>query len=112
MTVSMPTTTDEVITKPAINLEFVVANEDQLEKPYKIVIQNDDVTPMEFVVLILMTIFELAQEQAMVVMETAHTTGRALVTVLPYKEAQGKVYTAQSIARDASYPLTFYLEPA
>lgn len=113
MTVHIPmTTTDEVITKPAIGLELIVASDEELEKPYNVVIQNDDVTPMDFVVIVLMTIFELTLDRSQDVMLVAHNAGRALVTVLPLGDARERVYTAQSMARDAGYPLSFYLEPA
>ena len=106
-----PMTLPEVATRPRIDLELVVASDAELEKPYRVIIQNDDVTPMEFVVVVLMTIFQLTTDQATDVMFTAHQRGRALVKVFPYHEAQERVYTAQSLARETGYPLTFYLEP-
>jgi ATP-dependent Clp protease adaptor protein ClpS len=100
----------ETITMPKVGTEFVVANDEQLEKPYKVIIENDDVTPMEFVVLVLMVIFALDSQRAEQVMLTAHQEGRALVTTLPYEDARQRVYAAQSSARDAGFPLSFYLE--
>lgn len=111
MPVEMPTQTPETITRPTIDLELVVVGDEELEKPFRVIIQNDDVTPMEFVVAVLVTIFERSVDQAYEVMLDAHYNGRALVMVLPLKEAQDRVYAAQSVARDAGYPLSFYLEP-
>ncbi len=105
------TTTPDTVTKPRIDTDFVVANDEELERPYRVIIENDDVTPMDFVVLVLTVIFELNSQQATQVMLTAHIEGRALVTVLPYEDARQRVYSAQSSARDAGYPLSFYLEP-
>ena len=102
-TVTTPKTTTDV--------EFVVAGDEELERPYRVIIQNDDVTPMEFVVLVLLTIFELSAEGAEVVMLEAHHTGHAYVVTLPFEEAQQRVYTAHSLARQSGYPLSFYLEP-
>lgn len=90
---------------------FKVAEREDLEKPYRVIIENDDVTPMDFVVMALRVYFGLAFEQAMSVMLTAHYEGRALVATLPYEEAQERVYSAHHAAREAGYPLTFYLEP-
>jgi ATP-dependent Clp protease adaptor protein ClpS len=41
----------------------------------------------------------------------AHNEGQAHVATLPYEEATERVYEAHSVAREAGYPLTFYLEP-
>jgi ATP-dependent Clp protease adaptor protein ClpS len=90
---------------------YTVVTDEELEKPYRVIIQNDDVTPMEFVVVVLRYFFALSIEQASDIMFEAHTNGRALVAVLPYQEAQERVYAAHSAAREAGYPLSFYLEP-
>ncbi|NJM05922.1 ATP-dependent Clp protease adaptor ClpS [Candidatus Gracilibacteria bacterium] len=90
---------------------FVVVTEEELEKPYRVIIENDDVTPMEFVVMVLRVFFGLDIDRAMMVMLTAHHEGRALVTTLPYEEAKERVYNAHSAAREVGYPLSFYLEP-
>ena len=110
MPIEAPITPD-VVTRPTVDIEFVVVSDEEWEKPYRVIIQNDDVTPMDFVVVVLMTIFELSIDQAYDVMLEAHQNGRALVKVLPLQEAKDRVYTAQSLARDAGYPLSFYLEP-
>lgn len=107
----------ETITQPTVDTvittgtQYVVISEEELDLPYRVIIQNDDVTPMNFVVSVLMTIFELDIRRALSVMLEAHDRGRALVTTLPLKEAQERVYAAQSLARDNGYPLSFYLEP-
>jgi len=92
-------------------LTFRVAEREELEKPYRVIIENDDVTPMEFVVQALRVFFGLGNDQAMAVMLTAHSEGRAHVVTLPYEEAQERIYNAHHAAREAGYPLTFYLEP-
>lgn len=98
-------------TKKTVETEYVVIDDQALEKPYRVIVENDDVTPMDFVVLILQGIFELSPDQAIQVMLTAHYNGRAHVVTLPFNEASERVYTAKSLARDAGYPLSFYLEP-
>jgi ATP-dependent Clp protease adaptor protein ClpS len=93
------------------SITYKVVDQDELDRPYRVIIQNDDVTPMDFVVLVLRIFFGLAYEQALEVMLIAHNEGRARVATLPYEEAKERVYNAHSAAREAGYPLTFYLEP-
>jgi len=106
-----PTTDTDTATTTTTTTEFVVMGDDELERQYRVIIENDDVTPMDFVVVVLLVIFELTYERAEEVMLEAHTKGRAYVVTLPFEEAQARVYTAQSHAREAGYPLSFYLEP-
>lgn len=96
---------------PEITVDFVVMSETELEKPFRVIIHNDDVTPYDFVIAVLCNIFELNFRKAEAVTYEAHSSGQALVTVLPYKEAHERVYQAQSAARDFGYPLAFTLEP-
>ncbi len=93
------------------DVTYVVTTDEDLEKPYRVIVENDDVTPMDFVVAVLRNIFGLPMARAISVMFTAHNEGRAHVTTLPFEEAQQRVYAAHSVARAAGYPLTFYLEP-
>lgn len=97
--------------KPHTVPEFVVMDDEELERPYRVIIENDDVTPMEFVVMVLVVIFELDLDRASAVMLEAHAKGRAYVITLPYEDARQRIYAAQSSAREAGYPLSFYLEP-
>ncbi len=103
--------TDTTVAPPITDIEFKVMDEAELEHPYRVIIHNDDVTPMDFVIAVLMTFFELSANRAIDVMLVAHRNGQALVTVLPYEEAHRRVYNAQSAARDYGYPLSFTLEP-
>ncbi|WP_298820472.1 ATP-dependent Clp protease adaptor ClpS [Chloroflexus sp.] len=105
----MSTEQPAVVVRPTVT--FTVASDEELERPYRVIVENDDVTPMDFVVFVLRVFFELDLNRATQVMLTAHYEGRALVTVLPFQEAQERVYQAHHVAREAGYPLTFYLEP-
>jgi ATP-dependent Clp protease adaptor protein ClpS len=78
---------------------------------YQVIIHNDDVTPMDFVLHILLTIFELAGPHAIQVMYTAHYHGSAYVQTLPRPEAQKRVGLAHMSARLNNYPLQFSLKP-
>jgi ATP-dependent Clp protease adaptor protein ClpS len=107
----MPVITDTALPETTTDVDYLIASAEDLEKPYRVIIENDDVTPMEFVVLVLLTIFELTLERAQHVMLEAHYSGHAYVRSLPFEEAKERVYTAHSLARASGYPLSFYLEP-
>lgn len=95
---------------PDIQLDFVVMDDAELEKLFRVIIHNDDITPYDLVLVVLCTIFELNIKRAEEITFEAHTNGLALVIILPYKEAHQKVYSAQSLARQHGYPLSFTLE--
>ncbi|MEM7332892.1 MAG: ATP-dependent Clp protease adaptor ClpS [Chloroflexota bacterium] len=81
------------------------------EPPYKVLIHNDDVTPMDFVVGILLKIFKLMLPDAEQVMLVAHFRGIAYVQTLPKSEAQKRVGRAHFAANLEGYPLKFTVEP-
>ena len=78
---------------------------------YRVIIHNDPVTPMDFVVRVLTSIFHLSDQQSITVMLEAHHTGCAHVVTLSLEEAEFRVDRAHSLARGRGYPLTFTLEP-
>ncbi len=78
---------------------------------YRVIIHNDEVTPMDFVIHILITIFLRPTANAANVMLTAHINGNAYVQTLPKPEAQRRINKAHFAARLASYPLEFSMEP-
>ena len=85
--------------------------DEALEPMHRVLIHNDEVTPMEFVVIILQRIFGLAPMESEHVMFTAHYTGLAYVTSLPLNEAKNRVGKAHFAAQLEGYPLTFSIEP-
>ncbi|MCB8984297.1 MAG: ATP-dependent Clp protease adaptor ClpS [Ardenticatenaceae bacterium] len=88
-----------------------IEQEEALEPPYRVLIHNDEVTPYDFVVLILQKIFQLTSLEAEHVTFVAHTAGIAYVTTLPRAEAQKRVGKAHFAASLEGYPLTFSIEP-
>lgn len=81
------------------------------EPPYRVLIHNDDITPMDFVVQILTGIFQLSNFAATQVMLRAHYSGIAHVQTLPKSEAQKRIGKAQFAAGLEGYPLKFSMEP-
>jgi ATP-dependent Clp protease adaptor protein ClpS len=99
----------EALTVPEISED--VEQEETLEPQYRVYIHNDDVTPFDFVILILQKIFFLTPLQAEQVTYIAHTSGHAYVATLPLNEAQKRVGKAHFAASLEGYPLTFTIEP-
>lgn len=88
-----------------------IQSEMALEPLFRILIHNDDVTPYEYVILVLLTVFKLSHEMAEHITWVAHTTGIAHVVIRPRPEAERLVNKAHAAARADGYPLTFTLEP-
>jgi ATP-dependent Clp protease adaptor protein ClpS len=92
-------------------IEIIEESETELESLYRVIIHNDNITPMDFVVHILKTIFYLANDRAADIMLTAHIKGNAYVQTLPKSEAERRVNKAHFEANNAGYPLKFTMEP-
>ncbi len=92
-------------------IEVVGETKTELEPLYRVIIHNDDVTPMDFVVHVLTTIFVLAQPNALEVMLIAHFKGAAYVQTLPKTEAEKRINKAHFAAGLEGYPLHFSIEP-
>jgi ATP-dependent Clp protease adaptor protein ClpS len=82
-----------------------------IEPRSKIFIHNDDVTPYDFVVMVLQRFFQLKLLEAEQVTYIAHVSGIAYVATLPRREAEKRVGQAQFAAGLEGYPLTFSIEP-
>lgn len=79
---------------------------------YKVVMLNDDYTPMDFVVEVLEVIFRLGREDATRVMLTVHTQGKAVCGVYPRDIAETKADQVMDYARENQHPLMCQVEPA
>ena len=78
---------------------------------YRVLIHNDDVTPMDFVVKVLQEIFKLELFRAIKIMFEAHSSGVAHVVTEPLEKAEFHVEQCRSLSRARGYPLTFSIEP-
>jgi ATP-dependent Clp protease adaptor protein ClpS len=79
---------------------------------YKVLMLNDDYTPMEFVVLCLKRYFRMNLEQATKVMLHVHQKGVGVCGVFPYEVAETKVNQVMDFARQNQHPLQCTLEKA
>lgn len=80
--------------------------------PYRVLLHNDEVTPMDFVVETLQRFFLPEHARAVEVMAAAHDKGVAVVAIMPLEHAEFKVDQAHGHARANGFPLTFSIEPA
>ena len=84
----------------------------KLKKPplYKVILLNDDYTPMEFVVHILERFFGMTHAQAFELMLTVHKKGVAVVGVFSHEIAETKVTQVMDFARKHQHPLQCTME--
>jgi len=84
----------------------------QLKRPsmYKVVLLNDDYTPMEFVVETLEVFFSMNREQATSVMLTVHTKGKAVCGVFTRDIAETKAAQVNEFAKENEHPLLCEIE--
>ena len=80
--------------------------------PYKVLMLNDDYTPMEFVVLVLQRFFRMDMEAATRVMLHVHQKGVGVCGVFSYEVAEAKVTQVIDFARENQHPLQCTLEKA
>ena len=80
--------------------------------PYKVLMLNDDYTPMEFVVLCLQRFFKMSIEDATRVMLHVHQTGVGVCGTFSYEVAETKVAQVTDFARQNQHPLQCTMEKA
>lgn len=78
---------------------------------YKVLLHNDDFTPMEFVVEILERFFEKTHTDATEIMLNVHHKGIGVCGIYPYEIAETKVAQVLETAREQEHPLQCTLEP-
>jgi ATP-dependent Clp protease adaptor protein ClpS len=77
---------------------------------YRVLLLNDDYTPMEFVVLVLQDVFNKSREDAMRIMLHVHNKGVGECGVYPYEVAETKVTRVMDTARKNQHPLQCVME--
>jgi ATP-dependent Clp protease adaptor protein ClpS len=79
---------------------------------FKVVMINDDYTPMEFVVQVLESFFNHAREKAVQIMLQVHQSGRGVAGIYPAEIAETKVAQVNAYARKHQHPLLTVMEKA
>ncbi|WP_144063025.1 ATP-dependent Clp protease adapter ClpS [Litchfieldella anticariensis] len=88
--------------------------EPELAEPplYKVILHNDDFTPMEFVVEVLQTFFNMDSEKAVQVMLAVHTQGKATCGIFTRDIAETKSHQVNQYARECQHPLLCDIDKA
>ncbi|MCT4509993.1 MAG: ATP-dependent Clp protease adaptor ClpS [Tepidibacter sp.] len=79
-------------------------------KHYKVIMYNDDYTTMEFVIYVLMNIFNKKIESANKIMLNVHKKGVGIAGVYPYDIAATKVSIAMNMAKEEGFPFKLTIE--
>lgn len=102
-------TDDDLVIERDVEVE---PSEPETEKPpmYKVVLLNDDYTPMEFVVHVLESIFNIETDKAIQLMLAVHTLGQATVAIYPREVAETKSEQLNMYAKENDHPLLSRIE--
>jgi ATP-dependent Clp protease adaptor protein ClpS len=97
---------------PEIEEEVISETRDEIDEPpmYKVLLHNDDYTTMEFVVEILMLVFNKPPEEAVEIMLNVHQKGIGICGVYTYEVSETKVNTVHDLARGNGFPLKCTME--
>ncbi|MGS4946880.1 ATP-dependent Clp protease adapter ClpS [Meridianimarinicoccus sp. RP-17] len=97
---------------PNDDVGLVTKTRSRTQRPplYKVLILNDDYTPMEFVVHVLERFFGMTHAQAFELMLTVHKKGVAVVGVFSFEVAETKVGQVMDFARRHQHPLQCTME--
>ncbi|MGI3185997.1 ATP-dependent Clp protease adapter ClpS [Nioella aestuarii] len=99
-------------TAPGNDADLLTQTKPKTQRPpmYKVMLLNDDYTPMEFVVHVLERFFGIGHSQAVEIMLTVHKKGLAVVGVFSYEIAETKVAQVMDFARRNQHPLQCTME--
>ena len=110
----VPSTTMSQNTNNSLDndLSVVVKTKSETKKPpmYKVLLLNDDFTPMEFVVHILEKFFKISREKAITIMLDVHQKGLAIVGVYSNEVAETKVTQVMNYSKKNQHPLQCKME--
>lgn len=97
---------------PDRGVDLLTKPKSKTEKPplYKVMLLNDDYTPMEFVVYVLEHFFGITHQSAVEIMLTVHKKGLAVVGVFTFEIAETKVTQVMDFARQNQHPLQCTME--
>lgn len=107
-----PVTLSDRTDRPDGDTGVVTKTRPKTQRPplYKVLLLNDDYTPMEFVVHVLERFFGLSHAQAFEIMLTVHKKGLAVVGVFSFEVAETKVAQVMDFARRHQHPLQCTME--
>tara|TARA_B100001094_G_scaffold29041_1_gene24218 strand:- start:200 stop:499 length:300 start_codon:yes stop_codon:yes gene_type:complete len=77
---------------------------------YQVILFNDDKTPMEFVIELLINVFNHSQASAEAITTSVHNEGKGVAGIFYYEVAEQKVHESILVSRSAGFPLTLDIE--
>jgi len=77
---------------------------------YQVILFNDDKTPMEFVIELLINVFNHSQDSAEAITTSVHTEGKGVAGIFYYEVAEQKVHESILVSRSAGFPLSLDIE--
>jgi ATP-dependent Clp protease adaptor protein ClpS len=97
---------------PELEEDVISEVGDDIDEPsmYKVLLHNDDYTTMEFVVQILMIVFNKSSEDAVRIMLNVHHKGIGICGVYTYEVSETKVNSVHTLARQYGFPLKCTME--
>lgn len=98
---------------PKKQKDILVKDRQKIDRPkkYKVVLYNDDYTPMNLVTSILMSVFNKGNQEAYSIMMNVHKRGKGIAGTYSKQIAETKVSAAKNIARENGSPLHCEAEP-
>jgi ATP-dependent Clp protease adaptor protein ClpS len=82
----------------------------KLPSIYKVIILNDDYTPMEFVVYTIQSVFKKSHDEATRIMLKIHTEGQGVCGMFPLEIAETKMKQVLNLAKEHQHPLQCIIE--
>lgn len=94
------------------NVKIVEKNKVKVKKPkhFKVIMHNDDFTTMEFVVAVLITVFNKTVEESNKIMMGIHKNGMGIAGIYPYDIAVSKMSKAMILAKNEDFPFKVTME--
>lgn len=93
-----------------VKLDEKISITAEVPPKYKVIMLNDNATPMDFVTSILCLVFKHTDETAKKIMLTIHEEGSAVVGIYTYEIAEQRALEATTLSRDNGFPLQLKLE--
>ena len=97
---------------PDIEEDVISETRDEIDEPsmYKVLLHNDDYTTMEFVVEILLLVFNKSPEEALKIMLNVHHKGIGICGIYTFEVSETKVNAVKNLARQDGFPLKCTME--
>ncbi|MFP3979808.1 MAG: ATP-dependent Clp protease adapter ClpS [Desulfobacterales bacterium] len=98
--------------KPGTEEKVISQTRQVTEEPpmYRVLLHNDDYTTMDFVVELLMNVFQKSFEEATHIMLRVHRAGKGVCGVYTYEVAETKIETVHQLATERGFPLKSSME--